>query len=126
MDAFQHVNNTVYFRYFESCRIDYFMKLLPSGFGTPGSIGPILKWASCDFRYPVTFPDTIHVGARISNIKADRFDMSYLAISKRHDRPCAIGESIIVVYDYSQQCKASLPKETLELIEKIEKAARKS
>ena len=26
MDAFQHINNAVYFRYFEDVRIKYFMK----------------------------------------------------------------------------------------------------
>lgn len=28
MDALQHVNNVVYFRYFETARLDYFNKLI--------------------------------------------------------------------------------------------------
>ena len=27
MDAFEHINNTVYFRYFEDVRIEYFKKI---------------------------------------------------------------------------------------------------
>ena len=29
MDALQHVNNVVYFRYFETARIDFFNRLFP-------------------------------------------------------------------------------------------------
>ena len=44
MDAFAHLNNTVYFRYFESARIAYFegMEILTKAGGVAG-VGPILR-----------------------------------------------------------------------------------
>ena len=56
MDAFNHVNNVVYLRYFESARIAYFERL---GFGisiAEQGIGPILASTSCEFKFPLTYP----------------------------------------------------------------------
>ena len=48
-DSFSHVNNTVYFRWFESGRIAYFERL---GFGhavSDAGLGPILASINCIF-----------------------------------------------------------------------------
>ena len=42
MDAFQHVNNTVYFKHFESARISYFEKIDFLEVMNKTGIGPIL------------------------------------------------------------------------------------
>ncbi len=47
MDAFQHVNNVAYFRYFESARIAYFSKLDLLMLMNQTGIGPILKSTGC-------------------------------------------------------------------------------
>ena len=65
MDAFQHVNNVVYFRYFETGRIAYFERtVMRSAMNTTG-LGPILATASCKFKFPLTYPDTVLVGVRV-------------------------------------------------------------
>jgi len=50
MDTFQHVNNIVYFRYFESERLAYFYKLDLIDLMTRTGIGPILASTSCRFK----------------------------------------------------------------------------
>jgi len=68
MDAYQHVNNTVYFRYMEQCRLEWFAKL---GFETVGvDIVPILVEANCRFIRAVTFPATVRVTIRVTDIGA--------------------------------------------------------
>ena len=47
MDAMGHVNNIIYFRYFESVRIDYFRKLDLIGYQRETGIGPILASTEC-------------------------------------------------------------------------------
>lgn len=109
MDAFQHVNNTLYFRYFESARIAYFEQLAVADFLSSNGIGPILASTSCRFRFPVTYPDTLIVGARISQMGADRFVMEYRAVSQRHNKLAAEGEGLLVSYDYGAGRKAPIP-----------------
>jgi acyl-CoA thioester hydrolase len=66
MDAYQHVNNTVYFRYMEQCRLEWFAKL---GFETVDvDIVPILVEAHCRFIRAVTHPSTVRVTIRVTDV----------------------------------------------------------
>lgn len=109
MDAFQHVNNIVYFRYFESGRIAYFQHLGWMDTARGDEIGPILASVSCRFKFPLTFPDRILVGTRVDTIGDDRFTMHHRVVSTRHGRVAADGEGVIVAYNYRDNRKASLP-----------------
>jgi acyl-CoA thioester hydrolase len=106
MDAMGHVNNTVYFRYFETARISCFAELGLGSIESSGGIGPILHSASCRFRIPLTYPDTVTVGARIGEIGEDRFEMLYRAVSHNHGAVAADGESLIVTFSYETGTKA--------------------
>jgi acyl-CoA thioester hydrolase len=59
MDSLAHVNNTVYFRYMEQSRVEWFAL---GGFNahSKGS-GPVLAHAECNFRKPVLYPSTVEV-----------------------------------------------------------------
>lgn len=60
MDAYGHVNNTVYFRYAEQARIEWLeslgVRVVPDQ-----DQGPVIINASCTFLKPVTYPATIEV-----------------------------------------------------------------
>ncbi|MEZ4615482.1 MAG: acyl-CoA thioesterase [Caldilineaceae bacterium] len=70
MDAFQHVNNTIYFRYFESTHCLSGAVGVADFIATSG-VGPILHSVNCRFRLPVTYPDTGHVGVRVIGFGAE-------------------------------------------------------
>jgi acyl-CoA thioester hydrolase len=55
MDAYGHVNNTVYFRYMEQARVEWLEQHqdLPV---RPGGDGPVIINASCTFLVPMTYP----------------------------------------------------------------------
>ncbi|MCB0189927.1 MAG: acyl-CoA thioesterase [Caldilineaceae bacterium] len=109
MDAFQHVNNTIYFRYFESARIAYLERLGVADFIATSGVGPILHSVNCRFRLPVTYPDTVHVGVRVTALGADRMVMDQCLVSERHGKIAAQGNAITVTYDYGRGVKAPLP-----------------
>lgn len=120
MDAMQHVNNTVYFRYMETARFAYFDRL---GWVRPleSRVGPILGSIRCRFRFPLTFPDRVFVGTRVTQVEDDRFTMSHLLVSERHDRAAADGDSVIVAFDYGANRKAALPAAIRARIEELER-----
>lgn len=120
MDAFQHVNNTVYFRYFESARIAYLERLQVPDFMRGRGVGPILHSINCRFRLPVTYPDTVIVGVRVTQVEIDRFVMEHTLVSERHQKIAAQGEAITVTYDYDQQRKAPIPPLVLARITALE------
>ncbi len=66
MDAFQHVNNTASIRWFESSRIRLLERPDLSGLLKAQSVAPILAAVSCSYRRQLRYPDTVHVGSRVS------------------------------------------------------------
>lgn len=119
MDAYAHVNNIRYFRYFESSRVRYFEEVETG----QGNVGPILAETSCKYLFPVTYPDTLIVGSRVMTYSEDRFEVQHAAWSEQHDRLVAIGTAIIVPYDYEALAKADLPPEWIEAIVALESRA---
>ena len=119
MDAFGHVNNVVYFRYFETARIAY-MRALGEEFAQNSGVGPILASIGCRFKFPLTFPDTVRVGARVTELGADRFTMLHRAVSLRHGRIAAEGEGVVVTYDYVGGKKAPMPDALRRAVEALE------
>ena len=120
MDSLGHVNNIVYFRYFESARMAYFAEVDFWGHMEETGVGPILASTQCRFRLPLEYPDTVSIGARIKDIGEDRFMMEYVVVSHRHRKVAAEGGGLIVVYDYRAKRKAPLPDEIRKRIEQLE------
>lgn len=123
MDSLRHVNNIVYFRYFESARMAYFNRIGIWSYMEETGVGPILASTGCKFRIPLSYPDTVSVGTRIADVEADRFLMKYVAVSSQHQRIAAEGEGVVVSYDYREKRKAPLPQEIRARIEALESNA---
>jgi len=119
MDSFQHVNNVVYFRYFETARMAYFDRMNYIEILERTGIGPILHSANCRFRIPLTAPDTVSIGTRSVNIEADRFTMEFQVFSHSHQKVAAEGSGIIVTFDYRAGKKTAIPDDMREMIEQI-------
>jgi len=123
MDSFQHVNNVVYFRYFESARIRYSEKLGLHRMKDETGIGPILGSTSCKYKLPLTYPDMVSVGAKITSIEEDRIWMKYVIVSHRHQRIAAEGDGSVVMYDYREGKKVAVPEEIKLRIVALEKGS---
>lgn len=109
MDAFRHVNNVAYFRYFEDGRIAYFERSGVLQWMDREGIGPIMASTQCRFKAPLAWPDTIHIATRVQDLQEDRFRMEHLIYSEKLDRIVASGDALIVSYDYHANTKAPLP-----------------
>ena len=119
MDSFKHVNNTKFFKFFETARIKYFEE---AGFietMEDDAIGPILATTSCKFIKPLFYPDTVTVGTRVISIEPDNFMMEYIIVSKSKG-VAAIGDSKMVVYDYKASKKTTLPDSVRNKVKEID------
>lgn len=109
MDAFAHVNNVTYFRYFESARIAYFDAIGYTELMRTQAHGPILAETRCRFRAALTYPDRIAIATRVRALGADRFEMDYAVASERLGRVAAEGDGLIVAYDYEAGERMQIP-----------------
>lgn len=109
MDAFGHINNTVYFRYFEDVRIAYFDKIGVHVSKEQFDTGPILAKTHCNFRLPLDYPDRIHIATRCRILSPKTFNMEYAVFSEKHNSIAAEGEGLIVYYDYANGKSCEIP-----------------
>ena len=108
LDAMGHVNNTVYFRYFESLRIDWL-----SRFGSepnPAGTGPVMANGFCNFRRQLEYPGEIlarHFVAKPGTKSVDTFFT--LARVDTPELIAADGGATLVWLDFPNQRTVPLP-----------------
>jgi acyl-CoA thioester hydrolase len=120
MDAFGHINNTVYFRYFEDARMAYFGRVGINEHHKQFGLGPILASAQCNFRLPLDYPDRIHIATRSSILSPKKINMEFVVFSERHGAVSADGAGLIVYYDYEKRKSCEIPAPIVAAIRELE------
>lgn len=117
MDAFGHVNNVVYIRWFESARIDLISNYKSEASMQQGGIGPILASVKCDYKLQLHFPDTVFIGSKVAKVGRTSFDIEHAVFSLQHQRLAATGISVCVLFNYDTNRPTRIPPELLRQIE---------
>ena len=117
MDAMGHVNNTLYFRYFEQARIAWFeaMGCPPD----PSGIGPVIISAHCTFLKQLRYPGDIHVVTLVGDFGRSSFHTIHQI--RRVDDPDTVmaeGGSKVVWVDQRAEKSVPLPEEMQALLKK--------
>lgn len=114
MDAFQHINNAIYFRYMESARIEMLQHLHTQQPHTaddiPPGTGPVVINAFCNFLSQVTHPATLRLTHHLGEIGRSSFD-TYVTMAHTHapDVPVARGGATVVWVHYEASKAVALP-----------------
>jgi len=120
MDVFGYVNNTVFFHFFETVRIAYFEAMGYNAHLVETGCGPILAHTDCRFKRPLTFPDQLTLGARVTSIEENRFMMEFGIWSEQHSAIAGEGPASVVSFDYNQNAKCPLPAAIVSAIAELE------
>ena len=120
MDAFGHVNNVVYFRYFENARVEYFRRIGWWEYLAETGIGPIVGSTQARFRRPVKYPDTLRAGAKVVSWGTDRFTIRHVLVSRTTGELVTEGDAVVVCIDYRANAKVPVPDELRRRIEELE------
>ena len=124
MDAMGHVNNTLYFRYFESARVEYMARIgLFARVDGGQDILPILASTKCDYKVPLTYPDEIVVEARTVRVGRTSFTHEYRIWSTAQKCVSAVGEGTVVCVDKRTGKPVAVPDEMRGAIEREEGAS---
>lgn len=108
MDAMNHVNNTSYFRYMETCRIDWMRSIgcQPD----PQGEGPIIVNAFCNFYRQMQYPGDVLIRMYTSSPRRSTFES--WATMARADQPDAIdaaGGATTIWVNFPEQKSRALP-----------------
>jgi len=111
-DALGHVNNAVYFTYFEQARFHHWMSLgydlrtLP-----PGVPGFILARAECNFEAQATYGDELEVRLTVAALGRTSFTYDYELVKVETGERVASARSVQVCFDYETQTPVPIPDE---------------
>jgi acyl-CoA thioester hydrolase len=108
MDAMGHVNNTAYFRYLETCRIDWMRSVgcMPD----PKGEGPVIVNAFCNFYKQLEYPGDVLLKMYVSDPRRTTFES--WGTLERSDRPGVIyaaGGATTIWVDFPKQKAITLP-----------------
>lgn len=66
-DVYGHVNNVVYYSYFDTVVNQYLIEKGVLNFESSEIIGLVVE-TQCNYFEPITFPDTVHAGLRVARL----------------------------------------------------------
>src|SRR6266849_3051690 len=136
LDPLAHVNNTVYFIYFEEARSHYVSQLeslmgqWPSDeephnpriqAGSHGHYGMLVKEISCTYALPLVRSDHAEVGVRVVKVGRTSIIMDHqIRDINEHERIFATGRSIMVWSNYYSGRPHPVPLSLRYAIEQME------
>ncbi len=108
MDAMNHVNNTSYFRYMETCRIDWMRSIgcQPD----PQGEGPVIVNAFCNFYRQLQYPGDVLIRMFASSPGRSTFETWVtMARADQPDTIDAAGGATTIWVDFPAQKAKTLP-----------------
>lgn len=118
MDAMNHVNNTVYFRYMEQARIEW-LESLGYATGQHAEEGPVIVNASCTFLVPLTYPGRVEVRMFAGQPGRSSLPTHYELRLAGSDKLYAHGDAKVVWIDPASGRSIALPDNMRKLAEEI-------
>jgi len=108
-DVYGHVNNVVYYSYFDTVVNQYLVEHGVLEIGASSVIGLVVETA-CRYFSPIAFPDTIHAGLRVGRL--GRSSVRYEIGIFRNDEPLASaqGHFVHVYVDRASRRATPLPQ----------------
>ena len=108
MDAYGHVNNTVYFRYMEQARVDL-LEHLGLSIDT-ATQGPVIVHTACTFHVPLNYPGEVEVRVFGGAPGRSSIPTRYELRKTGEDTLYATGEATIVWIDVVSGRSVPLPE----------------
>jgi acyl-CoA thioester hydrolase len=119
-DALGHVNNVVFFRWWESSRIAFAEKIDLLGTDRSGRYGTVLASMTCDFRKQLVYPDKVVIGARIGRVGNSSLRIEHRLVSQKLNAVAAEAVSVMVSFDFEKQTSSPIISEIRAAIQKLE------
>ncbi|HRV34785.1 MAG TPA: thioesterase family protein [Desulfomonilia bacterium] len=115
IDSMGHVNNAVFFTYFEEGRKEFLHTLF--NIVNPDEYNFILAHIECDYLKPVRISDPISLHLWVGETGQKKFDLVYKIVN-RNDQSIvyASGRSVQIFYDYKKNLTVPIPQYFLDKI----------
>ena len=107
IDAMGHVNNAVYFSYFEQARMAHFKERVARIWDW-NEDGVIVARNEIDYIYPVFLNDRMNIRLWVDHVGSKSFSVCYRVVVG--ERLCAEGKSVLVCFNHKNKATQLLPE----------------
>ena len=108
-DVYGHVNNVVYYAYFDTVVNQYLIEQEVLDIETSPVIGLVIE-TRCNYFRPVSFPDVVHAGLRVAKLGNSSVRYEIGLFRNNDDAAAAQGHFVHVYVDRATRRPAALPQ----------------
>ena len=122
LDAYQHVNNNVYFSFYDLGKENYFSTVLCPDFRLQPVV-PLVASIHADFIEPILYEDQIVIETRLSRLGNKSFTLQQRAVNQVTERVVCQAETVMVCVDLKKGHSVEIPDSYRHAIEQYESGA---
>ncbi|MGB1287907.1 MAG: acyl-CoA thioesterase [Aggregatilineales bacterium] len=118
VDMYSHVNNVVFYSYFDTVIGEYLMR---EG-GLDYEHGDVVGFAvetQCQFLQPVKFPDVLDCGLRVVHLGNSSVRYEIGIFKQGNENPCAVGHFVHVFVNRETQKSTPIPDKIRAALTKL-------
>lgn len=107
-DMLGHVNNVIYFRYFEAVVVDFLIREAGLDWKSNACV-PFAVDIRCQFRRPLSFPVVVEAGLRIDRLGGSSVTYGLALFAHGGEQPAALGHFVHVWVDRETEAPSTIP-----------------
>ncbi len=111
LDLFGHVNNVMFFKYMQAARLRFCEEMGLSSLNKENSLSFMVASSRCDFKEPLHYPGEVKVLTIALWVKNTSFALSHQLYNNSSAHLAAVGEDVLVLYDYTKRSKVAVTPE---------------
>lgn len=116
-DQFGHVNNSLYFQYYDTAKVDYFRAVLPE---LMDRYAIVVVHIEADFMHQVFTSDKVEVETAIIHIGHKSFTFQQRLVDAETKEEKCVGRTIMVVFDKEKNETVPFQQEWIDAISRYE------
>jgi acyl-CoA thioester hydrolase len=117
-DAYQHVNNVVYYSYFDTAVNQFLISHGVLDIYADRVVGLVVD-TGCSYFHSISFPDTVQVGVRVAKLGNSSVRYELALFKNDEARPAAAGHFVHVYVDRDSNTPVPVPDRVRALLATI-------
>ena len=117
-DVYGHVNNIVYYAWFDTVINEYLIREGGLDIRDGAVVGYCVE-SNCRYHRPVAFPETIDAGLRVAHLGNSSVRYEIGLFRQGEDKPAAQGHFVHVFVDRAKDKPAAIPDSIRACLEKL-------
>ncbi len=121
-DAYGHINNVVYYSFFDTAVNRYLIERNVLDIAKSEIIGLVIE-TQCKYFSPIVYPDLIHVGLKVTHLGNSSVKYEVAIFTNDDDVASALGHFVHVYVDRKTNKPTPIPQNVRTVLQQLVKAS---